>query len=270
MNSSGFKRLVRALIPRRLLAPIERRFFRVRWEGDFPDWAAARTAGSGYDAVEITTRVTAAARAVRAGHAVYERDGVTFQQSPASWPALGFVKGAAKTGGPGLNVLDFGGSLGGIYSQNRAQLCECGTLRWSVVEQSALVEAGRREFATEELRFYSSIAEACDAAMPDVVLLASVLCYLPTPFVVLRELLQSAPARVVVERTGMTVQGRSRLTLQHVPRSIYRASYPCWFFNRDEFLAAFSGHYRLVHEERDEVATPAGLEFRSFHFVRVA
>ena len=270
MNSSVLKRLVRALVPRTMLAPVERRFFRVRWEGDYPDWASARAAGSGYESALITARVTAAARQVREGKALYERDGVAFQQPPAPWPALDFVKGASKTGGGGLSVLDFGGSLGGLHTQNRAHLRDCTPLRWAVVEQAALAEAGQREFATEELRFYSSIAEACDAGMPDVLLLASVLCYLPAPFAVLRELLQTAPARVVVERTGMTEQGRSRLTLQRVPRTIYRASYPCWFFNRDEFLAAFAGRYRLVHEARDAIATPDGLEFRSFHFVRLS
>lgn len=270
MKFSGLKRLARALIPRAWLSPVERRFFRVRWEGAFLNWAEARAACSGYDAAEVTGRVTAAARQVRAGQAVYDRDGVAFSQPPAPWPALAFVAGAARPQGGGLNVLDFGGALGGLYFQNRTHLAACHPLRWSVVEQPALVAAGRREFATEELRFYSSIPEACDAGMPDVLLLASVLCYLPAPFEVLRELLRTAPARVVVERTGMVIQGKPRLTVQRVPRSIYPASYPCWFFNREEFLAAFAGQYRLVHEERDAVETPAGLEFRSFHFARLA
>ena len=105
--------------------------------------------------------------------------------------------------------------------------------------------------------------------MPDVLLLASVLCYLPDPWVTLTGLLQARPARVVVERTGFAREGRTRLMVQHVPRTIYPASYPCWFFNRDEFLAAFASRYRLVHEQADAVATPAGVEFRSFHFVRL-
>jgi len=269
MNATGFKRLVRALVPQALLTPVERRLFRVRWEGNFPDWAAALAASSGYAAEEITARVTAAARLVREGRARYERDGVAFQEPPAPWPALDFVRGGRDPAG-GLKVLDFGGSLGSLYFQNRPQLGDCVPLRWSVVEQPPLAAVGRREFETEELRFYSSLAEACDAGMPDVLLMASVLCYLPAPFVILGELLRLAPNRVVIERTGMVTEGKSHLTVQHVPRSIYRASYPCWFFAREELLAAFAGRYRLVHEARDEVATPAGLEFRSFHFARIA
>jgi len=263
------KRLARKFLPAGLLGPIEQRFFRVRWEGNFPDWAAARAACSGYDSAAITAKVTTAARQVLAGQAVYERDGVVFHEPAPVWPALGVLREAAQARGGGLTVLDFGGSLGSLYFQNRERLRGCAPLRWSVVEQPALVEAGRREFQTEELRFYSSIREACDAGMPDVLLLASVLCYLPDPFATLAELLQAGPARVIVERTGFSREGATRLMVQRVPRSIYPASYPCWFFGRDEFLAAFAGRYRLVHEQPEAVATPAGVEFRSFHFARL-
>ncbi len=266
--AAWLKRVARKFIPASLLAPIEQRFFRVRWAGDFPDWAAARAACSGYDAASITAKVVAAARQVRDGRAVYERDGVVFQQPAPVWPALGVLLEAAQVRGGGLTVLDFGGSLGSLYQQNRGQLRGCAPLRWAVVEQPRLVEAGRREFQTGELRFYSSSAEACDAGMPDVLLLASVLCYLPAPFATLAELLQTGPARVIVERTGFSREDRTRLMVQRVPRTIYPASYPCWFFNRDEFLAAFAGRYRLVSEHADAIATPAGVEFRSFHFVR--
>ncbi|MBL9214668.1 MAG: methyltransferase, TIGR04325 family [Opitutaceae bacterium] len=261
-------RLLRRLVPARLLDPVRRRFFRVRWEGNFPDWAAARAAATGYDAAAITERVIAAARRVRAGAAAYERDGVAFTTPPPPWPPLVFLAGAPRAGQV-LHVLDFGGALGGLYHQNRAALRAAAPLRWAVVEQPGLAAAGRREFAGGELEFYSSVAEACDAGVPDVVLLASVLCYLPSPFAVLADLLRTMPARVIVERTGFTAAGPTRLMVQRVPRSIYPASYPCWFFARDEFLAAFAGRYRVAREWRDEVATPAGVEFRSLCLERV-
>ena len=267
--SDRMKGLIRRLLPTGLRAPIEQRFFRVRWEGDYADWASARAACSGYDAADITAKIVMSARQVRDGRADYERDGVVFHQPAPVWPALPVLIAAAQPRGGGLSVLDFGGALGSLYQQNRARLRDCAPLRWSVVEQPALVEAGRREFQTEELRFYSSSREACDDGMPDVLLLASVLCYLPAPFATLDELLKTGPARVIVERTGFSREGRTRLMVQHVPRTIYPASYPCWFFNRDEFLSWFVPRYRLVHEQPDAVATPAGVEFRSFHFVRV-
>jgi putative methyltransferase (TIGR04325 family) len=267
--ASRLKRVVRRIVPARLLLPIEQRFFRVRWDGDCLDWAAARADCSGYDAAGILGKVVEAARQVRDGQAFYERDGVAFHQPAPAWPALSVLIEVANVRA-GLTVLDFGGSLGSLYYQNRRHLTIAGPLRWLVVEQPALVEAGRREFQTEELKFYSSAAEACGVDRPDILLLASVLSYLPAPYEALAGLLQTGPSRVIVERTGFTVGGGSRLMVQRVPRTIYPASYPCWFFGRDEFLAAFAGRYRLVHEQPDAVATPSGVEFRSFYFERLS
>jgi putative methyltransferase (TIGR04325 family) len=131
------------------------------------------------------------------------------------------------------------------------------------------VEAGQREFANGELEFYSSATDARNAAMPDVVLLASVLPYLPDPLAVLADLLRSEPAHVLVDRTGFTTAGGSRLTVQRIPRSIYPANYPCWFLDRAQFLAVFSGRYRVAQEWVDDIAAPPGLEFRSFIFERL-
>jgi putative methyltransferase (TIGR04325 family) len=167
-----------------------------------------------------------------------------------------------------LTVLDFGGSLGSSYFQVRPQLQNCGCLRWRIVEQPAFAVAGRREFQNDELEFYSSVAAACDAGMPDVLLLASVLPYLASPFEVLAGLLKTGAPWVIVDRTGFTLDGGSRLTIQRVPRSIYPASYPCWFLDRAEVLAHFAGCYRLTGDQPVKVDVPAGLEFRSLQFSR--
>ena len=261
------KRLLRRIVPEAWLEPIVRRFFRVRWQGDFPDWAAARRSAGGYETREILERVSTAARAVRDGRATYERDGVAFQTPPPPWPALEHLRAIARRRGGRLAVLDFGGALGSLYWQLRAELAPLGDVRWRIVEQPALVERGQAEFANGQLEFYSTIREACDARMPDVVVLASVLPYVEAPLGILRELAGLGAEAIVVERTGFTTGGGTRLTIQHVPANIYRASYPCWFLDRAELLAALGRRYRLVHEARDDVATPPGLEFRTLHFV---
>ena len=262
-----WRRVVRRLVPAAVLSPLVERFFRVRWVGNFADWPAAAAAAGGYDTDRIFHRVRAAARQVREGRATYERDGVAFHAAAPRWPGVSRLREAAVNGR--LTVLDFGGSLGSLYFQARAQLGEISALRWRVVEQPRFAVAGREEFQNGELEFYTTVTEACDAGMLDVLLLASVLPYLPSPFATLSRLLETGARWIVVERTGFVLDGKTRLTVQHVPRSIYAASYPCWFFDRAEFLAQFAGRYRLVSESRDEVAVPAGLEFRSLHFRRV-
>jgi putative methyltransferase (TIGR04325 family) len=264
------RRLARRVVPRALLEPVRQRFFRVRWVGDYPDWAAARVACGGYATKEILAKISAAARAVRDGRASYERDGVTFQGVPPWWPGSEVLREAMYMRGGKLSVLDFGGAFGTLYRQARSQMGPTGGMRWRVVEQPEVVAMGRREFQRDELEFFSSIREACAAGMPDVIVLASVLSYLPDPEATLAELLAVGASWVFVERTGFTTEGGRRLTVQHVPRSIYRASYPCCFLDRTEFLRQVSTRYRVVVDRRDEIDAPPGLEFRSVQLARLS
>jgi len=243
------------------------RFFRVRWVGNYADWDAARAACRGYGEKRILHRVRAAARAVRNGSAVYERDGVTFHEPPPPWSGTGILQNAAARTGE-LSVLDFGGSLGSLYFQVRPQLKNCRTVHWRIVEQPEFVAAGRAEFANDELEFHSAATAACAANRPDVLLLASVLPYLQSPLETLRELLNTDPSWVIVDRTGFTTSPSAQLKVQRIPRTIYPASYPCWFLDRTEFLAAFAGRYQLIGDHRADVIVPDGLEFRTLHFSR--
>ncbi len=263
------RRAVERLVPAALLAPVRARFFRVRWEGDYANWAGAQAACAGYAAPAILARVTAAARAVRDGEAAYERDGVAFQGPPPWWPGIAVLREVAGARSGAVTVLDFGGSLGSLYQPVRGAVGDGVRLRWRVVEQPEFVAVGRREFQRGELEFYSSIREAGAAGMPDVVLLASVLSYLPNPAAVLAELLALGANWVLVERTGFTTTGGPRLTVQRVPRSIYPASYPCWFMDRADLLRQVAGCYRVVADEPDPIEASAGLEFRSLQLQRL-
>jgi putative methyltransferase (TIGR04325 family) len=262
--------VIRKIVPSSLLVPLVTRYFRVRWEGDYADWKSAQAACRGYAAPQILDHVLAASRKVRDGRATYERDGVAFHEPPPWWPGIAILREAAAARAGRLTVLDFGGSLASAYFQVRPLLQDCDGLRWRIVEQPAFVAAGRREFQNDELEFYSSVAAACDPGLPDVLLLASVLPYLPSPFDVLTGLLKTGAPWVIVDRTGFTLNGGSRLTIQRVPRSIYPASYPCWFLDRAAFLSRFADRYRLLGDQPVKVDLPAGLEFRSLQFSRAA
>ena len=44
--------------------------------------------------------------------------------------------------------------------------------------------------------------------------------------------------------------------MQHVPPSIYSASYPVWFFNRTGFLARLEPDYDIIREFASEAVWP--------------
>ena len=221
---------------------------RIQYSGDFPDWDSAARASGGYGTDVILEKATRAMSAVRSGKAVYERDTVLFDRIEHSYPLLAALLYAASRKGGRLNVLDFGGALGSTYIQNRQFLGHLAALRWSIVEQSNFADAGRRLFENEHLRFFDSIEDATAEAKPDIVLLCSVLQYLPDPFGMVARIQELAPDIVALDRTLVLENAPTRLTVQTVPPSVYEASYPCWIFNRDAVAEAFAGRYRKLYD----------------------
>jgi putative methyltransferase (TIGR04325 family) len=239
------------LSPSNWLPPILERALRrispraLRLAGPYPDWSAASRAASGYDAEAILERIASAQRAVRNGEACYERDGVLFDTPDFEFSLVALLQRAAADNRGKLTVLDFGGSLGTSYIRNRALLDNIDTLLWQVVEQPHFVELGKREFEDRALKFEDSIAE-CQP--PDVVLLRSVLQYLPEPHALVEELATLSPTWIFVDRTPFTRSGEEAVMLQKVPAKVYRASYPAWVLSWDKLCAQLATHYSLVCE----------------------
>ena len=218
----------------------------VRFVGNYGSWEEAARASAGYAAPEIFARTRAAMHKVKNGEAAFERDSVTFIVMEHPFPLLaGLLRVAVQDKGR-LSVLDFGGSLGSSYFQSRALLSSIKELRWSVVEQSEHVACGREEFADKSLRFYETVEECVCLEHPNVLLLSSVLAYLPRPYEFLHGVLAHAFSHVIVERTGFMSDGSDRLTVQHVPEWIYPATYPAWFLSEMSFRKCFQPRYDLV------------------------
>ena len=111
--------------------------------GDYHSWDEAMAASTGYDSESILDKTRTSLLKVKNGEAAYERDSVLFDEIEYAWPMLaGLMWVAARCGGT-LNVLDFGGSLGSTYFQNRAFLSALPQVRWNIVEQSRHVETGK-------------------------------------------------------------------------------------------------------------------------------
>ncbi len=219
---------------------------RIRFYGDYATWTQAEKASTGYSERNILERTRLAMLKVKNGQATYARDAVTFDQLVYPFPILAGLLRARSVAGDRLSVLDFGGSLGTTYFQCRDFLSAAGPFRWSVVEQSEHVKCGREEFADERLRFYISIDECLAQEQPNVLLLSGVIQYLPKPHDFLADVLRRGFAHVIVDRTAFFAENRDLLTVQYVPDSIYRASYPAWFLSEERFLNSFRTHYRLV------------------------
>lgn len=242
------KRTISGIVPPAAFRLYRRMIRKSGYFGDYSSWEAAQQVSTGYDAELILRKVSEALLKVKNGEAVYERDSVLFDRVHHSWPLLAGLLWAATRNGNRLNVLDFGGSLGSSYFQNRTFLAHLDRFTWSIVEQEQFVRCGREQFADQVLHFYSTVDECAEARHPDVVLLSSVLPYLEHPYRLLTEIIARGFDSIIIDRTPLLDGARDRLTIQRVPSEIYEARYPAWMLGREKLLAMFAPDYELVAE----------------------
>jgi putative methyltransferase (TIGR04325 family) len=265
----AWKSVIKAVVPRKWRRLVRRLGAGPVFRGDYGSWAEARAASRGYEAPEIFDKALAAARAVRDGRAAFERDTVLFAQPAAHVPLRDALRRVAAQHGGQLNVVDFGGAFGSTWWQHRSWLEGVAVQRWHVVEQAHLVAAGQREFEVGPLRFHEAIDACAAAPAAQVFLLSSVLPYLETPHALLAEVARRGFRHVIIDRTGFVAGGRDRLTVQHVPASIYAASYPCWFFDRAALLRPLAAEYRIVAEWPTFDHADIAAEFRGLLLERI-
>jgi putative methyltransferase (TIGR04325 family) len=135
-------------------------------------------------------------------------------------------------------------------------------LRWAVIEQPHFAALGKAEFANEYLTFHSDLKSCLEHRQPSVAVLSAVLPYLADPFAVIAALRQIPFQAIVIDRTGFNTNGGNRITLQRNPRSLFSTSYPCWFFDQEQLIAAFGSDYKLTYESSSGDADVGPLRFK--------
>jgi putative methyltransferase (TIGR04325 family) len=250
------KKIFRRLIPSFLRRPARPSS---GWFGNYPDWASVSAVAEGYDAGAILEKVFSAIQKVKNGEAAFERDSVAFSEHDFEPAIAGWLKRAGEEQGKELNLVDFGGSLGSAYFQYKSLLGEIRIRNWTVVEQEHFVAKGKKHLEDGILNFEKSPATAIAEKNPGVILFFSVLPYVPNPFDLIKLAMQSRIEYIIIDRTPV-IAAKTRLTLQVVPESVYKASYPAWFFNEQELVDAFRENYVLMQEFGSKFASPYTLE----------
>jgi putative methyltransferase (TIGR04325 family) len=249
----------------------QRRSSGLYFEGDFASWEEASAHCTGYDAKDILEKVLAATLKVKRGEGVFERDSVLFNEIEYDWPVLSGLLWAAASSDRKLNVLDFGGALGSSYFQNLQFLKWLPDVKWNVIEQSHYVDAGRSHIQDDHLKFYKTIEECLVENQPNVILLSSILQYLPNPDVILRDLIRIDASVLILDKTIVNFGDQDKIYVQHVPAIIYSASYPCWSFSELSLIEKFEKHYQFLNgfpSINFPALEPIASEFRGYIFAR--
>lgn len=224
----------------------------VRFSGEYDSWEAADNGSGGYDSAEIADRVLNATRRVVCGESAYERDSVLFDRVEYSWPVLAsLLQVAAEC--RSLHVIDFGGSLGSSWRQNRSFLKRLQMpLSWRVVEQEHFVALGQAEFSDRVLSFHGNVADAAIGGV-DVVLFSSSLCYVRDPWSVMQEVMATSARFLVVDRLPTIPGDQDRIRIQHVSEPIYRANYPIRLFGRHRVMSGLLAGWGVIETWQSEL-----------------
>jgi putative methyltransferase (TIGR04325 family) len=218
------------------------------FRGEYKDWPAAQGSSFGYDSELILNKTKNALLKVKNGEAVYERDSFLFDKIQYSWPLLASLLYVASDHDNCLNLLDFGGSLGSTYYQNRNFLDKLKELSWSIVEQPAVARCGQDNFSNEHLKFYGQLDKYLLENQPMVALFSASLQYVPEPYKVLDQLFDKKIKYILFDRLVVNNQ-RDIITIQNVDPVIYQANYPLWIFNEKNILDYFTkNNYELISD----------------------
>lgn len=244
------KKIIKALLPPIVFDFIKKVYKKkYGWLGEYDSYEEVEKLSKGYNQDNIINTVKNSLLRVKNNQAVYERDSVVFEKIHYSWALLSGLMYVTLKSHNKLDIIDFGGSLGSTYYQNRVFLDRLEHVSWNIVEQEQFVNIGRKEFEDARLKFYYSVEEAKQNNKNiNVILLSSVLQYISSPYELLDEMLQHDFKYILFDRTAFS-KNKKRVTLQVVPPHIYEASYPCWFFDEREFKQYFEKKNFYIIEE---------------------
>lgn len=242
------KRLLLDWLPPALINILQNRS-QVKWYGNYSSWAEAQRLSSGYNDSKILEKVKESTLKVKNGKAVYERDSFIFNKIQYSWPVLAGLMWIANRSGGNLNIIDFGGSLGTTFFQNKKFIQDIPNVQWNIVEQDHFVSEGKLNFENDAIKFFSSI-EYCMKIQPspNTILLSGVIQYIEDPYNLLNKIKNFKFEHIIFDRTSFMLKGKDRITIQKTPKQINASSYPCWFFNSEKFLSIFKNDYEIMVE----------------------
>jgi putative methyltransferase (TIGR04325 family) len=231
-----------------IVIPILKRFLKlgIRYENGFKSWDSAVAASLGYDSNEIVSKVLKTSLLAR-DEGLHERDGFILDApdfNPYTW--IGIIQGRRMINGPRkIRIVDFGGSFGSTYRTLQDQLRTSKIdFEWVVIEQKHFVDLGKKHFETDELRFVESFTSLADKSI-DVLIFNSVLEYLENPYEIITEALSHSPLVVLIDRTPVNSQQSDTFSVQHVPKSIYKASYANRNFSEKNLLGPFEADFSM-------------------------
>ena len=166
-------------------------------------------------------RCLKAAKLVRAGLAVWERDGVVFTSPkiPGSVTSVFTIVRSSFPASCKFRVVDVGGGFGSLYF-GLSDVLDQFVSEWSVVETPSILRLATRLENPDKLKFYRKIPERHSLGEPWVGICSASLQYMRDPVLHLDKLLMRSPDFVFLERVMLIDCNHDVLLSQRVQNDI--------------------------------------------------
>ena len=141
-----------------------------------------------------------------------------------------------------LRVLDFGGGLGDHYYDflrfipNQIELC------WDICETPAMVKAGKKFFG-KEISYEDDLHKIDERKEFDLILTSGTLQYVDNPEEYFNKLSLLKSDYIIIDRISLIDIAQDAIAIQNVPKELYDASYPVWFFSQNKWISKFQEDY---------------------------
>ena len=265
-----FKKIIKLILPnfiKKIINLILKRDIRI--EKNFDNWNDAILASSTYNDKKIFHKAKNSFIKVIKGKASYERDSVLFFDEKLNFPLIYMMEKIRKKKKKNLlKVLDFGGSFGSTYFQNRKYFSNNSRYIWDVIEQKQIVDFANQSLEIKNLSFYESLSVYLKKNKLDIVLLSSVLHYLESPFFFLKLLNKKKVKYFIILKTPF-FNNKSEIKIQVNPQYIYKANYPIRIFNEYLFKSLFRKWNFKVNKINWDNQLIGDINFKSFFISKI-
>lgn len=242
------KKIIKHALPPFMFDTVKLIFSKYGFSGNYQKWTDAQNDCSGYDDEAIIKKVKKASLKVKNGEAVFERDGLLYDKIQYSYPLLASLLWTTSKNNNELNIVDFGGSLGSNYFQNKKMLAHA-NVKWNIVEQEKFVHYGKEKFTDETLKFFYNIDECFENNKPNSIMFSGSIQYIEKPFDVLQKVVDHKFEYIIFDRVSFSDIANDVIVMQNIPPHIYKASYPCWLFDEEKFIKFFTkNNYKLFEK----------------------
>lgn len=224
----------------------------VKFVGPFKSWKEANINSSGYHNEDYFNKVLTNILFSKDIDHIYERDSELVYDKKYPLRIINFINHNFKNK---LKVIDFGGSLGSFFFQNKSKI-KSKSIKWAIYEQKSLFKIGKKFITHKNVFFFNKMSEI-KKLKPHVILFSSVLEYLHNPKKHINDLLKIKSIRfVIIDRLLISNSNIDEIYVQKNPKKYFSMSYPCRIFSKKNFLFNYFKNLKQINTGNSYVGKP--------------